>query len=786
MADTKKKVLIELQLNDQASKSLKSINSSVATLGKTFAVVGAAATALGGVILKNSADYEKLEKTFTVLTGSLNNAKVLLKGIADLSRRSPFEIKELEAQSQMILAYGFSISQVIPMMESLGNVAAGLGDDKLERLVRALGQIQAKGKLAGQEFLQLAETGLPVAEALANKLGVSVETLSRELPNLNIGFETVLETVQELSESRFGGLMEEQANTLSGLWTRIKNEVVISAREIGAFSGALELGKTLANGVLNAVESLKLVVMGAAVFAVKLANGFLKLYNTIKPFLPIITAVVGFFAVFYTLATSLIPAIASLATAVVTLGGALTATTLMVSAIIAAFVVLIGILGYFYIKNIKVNKSLVDMSKLFDSAGSSGTKANNAIADSANAAAESIANIREQIEEENKAYEEQLATIVSDARKRVAENKAAIEKEQQAFEEAMKEKQDAYDEDKASIEQQTADRIAELEGYYSQTEQLDEEGKEARLEKIMEAIEAERLAGEQKIADLQAQFEKEKAEEQASLDERTQTYKEKLDEDLAMLQKHAEEIKTVKEVEAQDEIDILKEKHAERLEALNEQLEKEMSAQSAANDAMVSDLGGSLAEMNDLFSEFSDGIDWNNVLELPSLEKVFLDIAGTVTKGLVGLFYAFISIVTGAIDLYGRYLAKIAEVFGLETLSNNAQKIRDWSSGVKDNSSTMVADMYARIDKSLEAKASGGTSTGGMTLVGEAGPELVNLPRGSHVYNNDETNRMVSSGGITINVNASVTGVDNLKATIIEAVNEATAQQNRLANYNLL
>jgi hypothetical protein len=41
-------------------------------------------------------------------------------------------------------------------------------------------------------------------------------------------------------------------------------------------------------------------------------------------------------------------------------------------------------------------------------------------------------------------------------------------------------------------------------------------------------------------------------------------------------------------------------------------------------------------------------------------------------------------------------------------------------------------------------------------------------------------------GGITINVNAPVTGVDNLKATIIEAVNEATARQNRLANYNLL
>ena len=82
--------------------------------------------------------------------------------------------------------------------------------------------------------------------------------------------------------------------------------------------------------------------------------------------------------------------------------------------------------------------------------------------------------------------------------------------------------------------------------------------------------------------------------------------------------------------------------------------------------------------------------------------------------------------------------------------------------------------------------ATGGVTSGGLTMVGERGAELVSLPRGSHVYNTEDTKQMVGGGGITINVNAPVTGVDNLKATILEAVNEATARQNRLANYNLL
>lgn len=82
--------------------------------------------------------------------------------------------------------------------------------------------------------------------------------------------------------------------------------------------------------------------------------------------------------------------------------------------------------------------------------------------------------------------------------------------------------------------------------------------------------------------------------------------------------------------------------------------------------------------------------------------------------------------------------------------------------------------------------ATGGVTSGGLTLVGERGAELVSLPRGSHVYNSEDTKQMVGNNGITINVNAPVTGVDNLKAVILEAVNEATERQNRLANYNLL
>ena len=53
---------------------------------------------------------------------------------------------------------------------------------------------------------------------------------------------------------------------------------------------------------------------------------------------------------------------------------------------------------------------------------------------------------------------------------------------------------------------------------------------------------------------------------------------------------------------------------------------------------------------------------------------------------------------------------------------------------------------------SISFFAGGGVSKGGLAVVGERGPELVNLPRGSRVHSNRDSRKMVSSGGSTINV----------------------------------
>tara|TARA_R110000823_G_scaffold99260_1_gene214241 strand:- start:102 stop:1043 length:942 start_codon:yes stop_codon:yes gene_type:complete len=68
--------------------------------------------------------------------------------------------------------------------------------------------------------------------------------------------------------------------------------------------------------------------------------------------------------------------------------------------------------------------------------------------------------------------------------------------------------------------------------------------------------------------------------------------------------------------------------------------------------------------------------------------------------------------------------------------------------------------------KKMDFFAAGGVSTGGLAVVGERGPELVNLPSGSRVHSNADSKKLVSGGSsntINITINARDTSDSELR-----------------------
>ncbi len=74
--------------------------------------------------------------------------------------------------------------------------------------------------------------------------------------------------------------------------------------------------------------------------------------------------------------------------------------------------------------------------------------------------------------------------------------------------------------------------------------------------------------------------------------------------------------------------------------------------------------------------------------------------------------------------------------------------------GVGNNLKNWADNSRAKVDKNIQKNAVGTTySSGGLSLVGENGPELVSLPRGSSVASTDKTQKLMSGNNIKIEVN---------------------------------
>jgi len=86
--------------------------------------------------------------------------------------------------------------------------------------------------------------------------------------------------------------------------------------------------------------------------------------------------------------------------------------------------------------------------------------------------------------------------------------------------------------------------------------------------------------------------------------------------------------------------------------------------------------------------------------------------------------------------------------------------------------------------KKLDFFAEGGVSAGGLAVVGEKGPELVNLPRGSRVHSNADSRKMVGSGGsvvnnISVTINAKDTSKSEMRRIAKEIGNMINKEINR-------
>lgn len=259
--------VVDVQVNSQnAVRNLQQVNAAskvaqagVGSLKNAVAGLAASFTAISAAkfVFAKTAEIESQTRSLQVLTGSVQQAKQIIEELQQLGAVTPFTSTELIDAAKRLQAFGVQAKDVVETTRRLADASGATGAE-LQGLVTAYGQVQAKGRLQGEELLQFQERGIALQEELRKMYGMTGEEFQKALSKGQISAKAVEVALQRLTSTggKYANGAIAQSDTLSGKLSTLQDGVDALARRIGqALTPALKAIFNQAIAVVDAINA---------------------------------------------------------------------------------------------------------------------------------------------------------------------------------------------------------------------------------------------------------------------------------------------------------------------------------------------------------------------------------------------------------------------------------------------------------------------------------------------------------------------------------------------------
>lgn len=198
------------------------------------AVLGLALLSAGKQAVKLAADLEQTQVGFEVMLGSAEKATKMIGDIRSMSKVTPFETSHLLKASETLLGFGMAGERIMPTLKMLGDVARG-DSERLRAVSLAFAQIQAAGRLMGQDLLQLVNAGFNPLQQISQETGKSLAVLKKEMEDGKISADMVTDAFARATSKGgpFYKMMERMSKTFHGMASTLRDEWAIILTTIG-------------------------------------------------------------------------------------------------------------------------------------------------------------------------------------------------------------------------------------------------------------------------------------------------------------------------------------------------------------------------------------------------------------------------------------------------------------------------------------------------------------------------------------------------------------------------
>jgi tape measure domain-containing protein len=233
---------------------------------RAFGGIAAAATKLATAfsaiqsarfVFAKTAELESQSRSLAILAGSAEKAGQIIKELQDLGAVTPFTSTELIDSAKRLQAFGVEADKVVETTRRLADASGATGAE-LSGLVTAYGQVQAKGRLQGEELLQFQERGIALQEELRKMYGMTGEEFQKALSKGQVSAKAVEVALQNLTNTggKYANGAIAQSDTLNGRLSTLQDGVDALARRIGqVLTPALKAIFNQAIAVVDAINA---------------------------------------------------------------------------------------------------------------------------------------------------------------------------------------------------------------------------------------------------------------------------------------------------------------------------------------------------------------------------------------------------------------------------------------------------------------------------------------------------------------------------------------------------
>jgi len=184
-------------------------------------LVGAGAVKMG---LDFNAGMETSTIAFAKMLGSAQAATDYLDKLYNLAAKTPFEFQPLTQVTQRLMAMGFSADQALQTLTAVGDAVAtlGTGQEGIDRITLALGQMKASSYLRGGDLLQLQQAGINTNQALLDAKLMTKDDVG-QVGLLHINSDKGIKAITDYMNKQYGGGAMMQSKTWTGLISSSKD-----------------------------------------------------------------------------------------------------------------------------------------------------------------------------------------------------------------------------------------------------------------------------------------------------------------------------------------------------------------------------------------------------------------------------------------------------------------------------------------------------------------------------------------------------------------------------------